>query len=111
MKHRLPSVAVAIEHQAISLVSKPALFGDLSGRKEQLPNARGISRREIVRRLHVLQWNEEQMDGGLLADVLETQNLIVAVNNSRRELALPNFTKRAAGHAPLILESAHGSSH
>lgn len=110
MKHRLPGVPVAIEHQAISRVCEPAILGDLSGGKEQLSNARGICRSEIVHRLHVLQWNEEQMDRGLRADVLETQNLIVAVNDSRRELTIPNFAKRAAAHALLILESAHGSS-
>ena len=111
MEHRLPGVAVAIEYQSIPFVRITAIPGNLSGSKEQLSNARGICRSEIVHRLHVLQWNEEQMDRGLRADVLETQNLIVAVNDSRRELTIPNFAKRAAAHALLILESAHGSSH
>jgi len=111
MKNRLPGVAVAIENQSIPFLRIPAIPGDVSGSKEQLSNARGICRSEIVHRLHVLQWNEEQMDRGLRANVLETQNLIVAMNDSRRQLTIPNFAKRAAAHAPLILESAHGSSH
>jgi hypothetical protein len=105
MKHRLPSIAVAIEHQSIPLFRVAAIPCHVSGDKEQLSNARGISRREIVQRLHVLERNKEQMDGRLRPDVMETENLIVPVNDSRRELTIPDFAERAAAHAPSSLEA------
>ncbi len=98
MEHRLPRVPVAVQHQPISFIGVAAIFGDLGGCKKESTDARSIRRREIVHSLHVVQWNEKHMGGGLRADVFEPENLVVAVNDSRWKVAIPDFTKGAVVH-------------
>jgi hypothetical protein len=98
MKYRLPRVTVAIQNQTIALLRKAAIPGDLRGREKKVTDSRRIRRAEIIHRRDVLQRNEEQVSGGLWANVFETKNMLVAVNDCRGKTAVPYLAECAAGH-------------
>ncbi len=98
VKDGLPCVAVAIQNQTIALLGKAAIAGHLRCREEKVPYSSRIRGPEIICSGQVLQRNEEQMRGRLRANVFETKNLLVPVNDCRGKTAVSYFAECAAAH-------------
>ncbi len=98
MKHSLPCVAVAIQNQTIALLRKAPIPSDLRCCEKKLTDSLRIGRAEIIHRRDVLQRDEEQVRGRLRANVFETKNILVPVNDFRGKTAVSYLAECAAGH-------------
>jgi len=75
--HRLPSVGVAVSHQAVAVVIDTALGGKVARLENHSTYQIRVLRSQIVQGRDVGFWNDQQMRGSLSPDVVECDQLIV----------------------------------
>jgi hypothetical protein len=100
VKHRLSRVAIAIQNQAVTPLRKASIPGHFRCREKKVADSHRICRAEIIHRRDVLQRNEEHVCGRLRANVFESKNVLVPVNDFRGKPAVSYFAECAAGHWP-----------
>lgn len=98
MKDGLPAVLSRICDDAIPTPVEPLFPCDLCGCKEEASRETLILGAEIIHRTDMNPWNQENMRGSLRIEVLESDNIIVFVDDPGRDRSCRNAAEYAAGH-------------
>jgi hypothetical protein len=90
--HCLSAIVTGIDRDSIA-IGQTDLFGDLFGTQQQVPEQIAILGSGIGEGRDGLFWNDEDMNGGLGVNVVESQASVVFVNDICRNFATNNFAK------------------
>ncbi len=99
MKHRLPALAVAIQHEAEASFGDPFLPCNGVCHQEEVSEHPIITLVRVQERREVPAGNNQNMDRGLWADVFEGHGLVVLVDDLAGKLPTGDPTKVAGLHA------------
>ena len=95
VEHRLAGLPVAVEDRAVAALVIPVLARQQRGPADQRSDESILGGGEVVGRLDVLSRNEERVQGRLLVDVLDADDLVVFIQDLRRKLAGDDAAEQA----------------
>jgi len=98
VKHRLPTVGVAVRHHPVSALGHAQSAGDLLGHQQDVADGRFVLRGEIVERGDVLLGDDQDVLRGAGVDVLEGQADVVLEDDVGRDLPGHNLAEDAIAH-------------
>ncbi len=92
MEDTLPSVFPRVDDGAIA-VADAQLFGHFRHGHQQMPDQRGIFRRQVVERFNRLSGYQQHMNWCLRADIPKRQTVFVFVDDVGRNFAIDNLSE------------------
>ncbi len=95
----LASVGANVQHGPVPALRDALFAGDLRRRQLELSQELAVRGVGGVERRQVLLWNDQDVNGRLWADVSESDDLIIDVNERRGDLAPGDPAKEAIGGA------------
>jgi len=98
MVDRLPTLAVAIDHQAEAPLRDPDLLRDAVCHQQEVPQQPIISLVRIEDGREVVTGNNQDMDRRLRVDVFEGNGLLVLIHHLARTFPVCYLTKEAGIH-------------
>ena len=87
MKYRLPAVGVCIDHNAITVLRKTLLPGDLCGSQKQVSERLFIIRPRLLKRINMLARDDQDMCRSLWTEIVERDTCLILKYARRRDLA------------------------
>jgi len=97
VKHGLPGSAPVIEYCPVT-IGELAVASDFCSDELQLAEHRGVFRARFGQRHKMFARDDENMAGRLWRDILESEDVVVFVNDFRGNLLFSNFAKQAVVH-------------
>ena len=98
MIHRLPTLAVAIDHQAEAPLRDPDLLRDAVCHQQEVPEQPIISLGRIEDGREMLTGNDQDVDRRLRVDVFEGDRLLVLIHHLARTFPVCYLTKETGIH-------------
>jgi hypothetical protein len=96
MRHRLPGLVTVVHHEP-EVVPDPALPSNTPDRLQQLPTERLVV--QLRQPGDVLSRHDQDVEGGLREDVIDGHDVIVLVDDGRRDLSRHDAAEQAIVHA------------
>jgi hypothetical protein len=93
VKHRLTGPLETVRHQAEAVLVQSLLAGDLDGRELELAKQLGSALIGVQQRRNMLLGDHQNVGGGLRADVVKGDDLVVLVNDLGRQLTGDDSTE------------------
>ena len=97
MVYGLASVGTAVGNNAVAVTDSCA-GGDQRNIFEDISDLRAGIFRDILDGVHMHFRNDENVNGGLRIQILESEDLVIFVNFGRRDETCGNFTKNTIFH-------------
>jgi len=107
VKNRLARVFVAVEDKTIAFLRYAKAPRDLTGGKDKASHKRGMPFLNVVRRGDMLAGDDEDVNGGLGADIPKGDQIGCLENNVRGDFAGGDAAEETVfyrGHGELLLE-------
>jgi hypothetical protein len=104
VENRLAGIWTSVDHQTVTPVLETVFFGKAATNCRQSPEQRFMFGSNLVDRLNVFIWYQEDMDGGHGPVVPESGDPFILINDLRFGIPGGNFTKRT------MLFTHHGFS-
>jgi hypothetical protein len=93
MKYFLAAIAIAVDQQAITVLSNALILGDPGSDGEQVTNKLFVISRQIVDRWNLFIGYDQYVDWRLGLNVFKRCYLVILIDNVCRNFALNNFGK------------------
>jgi len=93
--HRLPPVGADVQHRTVSVIGDALGAGEVPGREEHAAQKVAMVIGSGVQGRNVLAGNHENMDRRLRIDVAKGHQVVVFMDDGRRDLASRDLAEQA----------------
>jgi hypothetical protein len=106
--HAFAAIAAVVDHETVAILRQPDLLRDFRRFQQQVSEQLLILRLCLADALDGLAGNDEDMRGGLRADVTESDDLVILIDDIRRDLAGGDLLEKRLAHVETISASTPG---
>ena len=110
VEHRLPAVLAVVRDQAITGALQTFTAGEVPGDEEEPAEQRGIVHVGVPHGPDVAPRDQQDVHGGLRVDVPEGDDVVVLVDDVRRDLSSGDLAEQAVAHRILSTDAPSGPS-